>query len=130
MSVYHMQICTFVYACELYFSCLCVSVTLESVFCWCSLLALSSTFPPSQFFMLRIGITDTGRHHSWKDRPVLSAPHVPHLSFEFSVLVLQTQATMPDCLHQVWGSEPRIFCLHISTESLKPHFQSIKIYFI
>lgn len=33
------------------------SLTLESVFCWCSLLALSFTFPPSQFFMLQDAIT-------------------------------------------------------------------------
>lgn len=113
VSVYHMQICTFVHTCELYFSCLCVSVTLESVFCWCSLLewqssALSSAFPLSQFCMLRIGITDTGHHHCWNDRPVISSPHALHLSSEFLALVLQTQATMPDCLHQAWGSEPKI----------------------
>lgn len=123
--MYHMQICTFVYTCELYFSCLCVSVTyfrvrLLLVFTVSSLLHIP-TIPV---------LYAPGCHHSWKDKPVLSAPHVPHLSFEFSALVLQTQATMPDCLHQAWGSEPRIFCLHISTGSLKPHFRSIKIYFI
>lgn len=100
VSVYHMQICTFVHTCELYFSCLCVSVTyfrvcLSLMFTvrmtiQCSLLriptipvlyaqdwdyrhrtpsllewqasALLSPCPPSQLWILSLGLTDTGHH--------------------------------------------------------------------
>lgn len=69
MSMYHMQICTFVYTCGLYFSCLCDSVTF---------------FRVSPF----VGV------HLQNDKPVLSPPHSHHLSSVCSGLVFQTQATI------------------------------------